>query len=65
MCLYFLMLYDLLCGLHLLAVQTHTVYLHLAYLIITGVGAEGAHGRVKGCAEGTVATMRPVSRLPK
>ena len=47
MCLYFLMLYDLLCGLHLLAVQTHTVYLHLAYLIITGVGAEGAHGRVK------------------
>ena len=45
------MLYDLLLGLHLLAVQTHTVYLHLAYLIITGVSTEGAHGRVEGGAD--------------
>ena len=45
------MLYDFMCSLHLLAVQTHAVHLHLAYLIITGVGAEGTHGRVEGRAD--------------
>ena len=59
------MLYDFVCSLHLLAVQTHAVYLYLAYLIITGVGAEGTHGRVEGSADVLLATMRSVSRLPK
>lgn len=65
MCLYFLMLYDLLCGLHLLAVQTHAVYLHLAYLIITGSARKEHMGGSKGAQMSLLATMRSVSRLPK